>query len=149
MKLEVSRLINAPQQRVFDIFSDLGPLAERIDGIESVQVLTEGPMKVGTRWKETRIMMGKPRTEEMWITAMEAPNFYTAEAESCGSQYVSTLSFQAEGEGTRVSMTFVGKPVTLLAKLMSPLGVLFAGSIRKVMAKDLEELAKVCEAPEA
>lgn len=146
MQLQVTRQINAPVERVFDVFTDLHNAAERIAGIESVEVLTDGPFAVGTRWKETRKMMGKLATETMWITAVQANRSYTAEAESCGTHYTSTYTFEPIDGGTRVTMTFTGRPMTLLAKLVSPLGCLMTGTIRKMLIKDMDDLAVVCEA---
>lgn len=145
MRIEVSRQINAPIERVFEVYTDLPNAADRISGIESIEVLTDEPFAVGTRWKETRIMMGKAATEKMWITAVEPNKSYTAEAESCGTHYASTYTFEAIDGGTRVTMSFAGRPVKLWAWLMMPLGVLMVGSLKKMMAKDLDDLAAVCE----
>ena len=145
MQIQITRQINAPIDRVYDVFTDLPRAADRISGIESVKVLTDGPFEVGTRWQETRKMMGKLATETMWITAAEPNTSYTAEAESCGTHYTSTFTFEAVDGGTRVTMSFSGKPVTLIAKLLSPLGVLMTGTIKKMVAQDLADLAGVCE----
>ena len=145
MKVEVSKQINAPIERVFDVFTDLPNAADRISGIESVEVLTDQPFGVGTRWKETRIMMGKAATETMWITAVEPNRSYIAEAESCGTHYTSTFTFEPADSGTRVTMSFGGRPVKLWAWLMVPMGLLMTGPIRKMVAQDLDDLAAVCE----
>ena len=145
MKLQVTKQINASIERVYDVFTDLPSAAERVSGIEAVEVLTDQPFGVGTRWKETRIMMGKSATETMWITEVDPPNGYTAEAESCGTHYTSTFTFEPGDGGTLVTMTFEGRPVTLGAKVLSLLGVLMKGTIRKMLAKDLDDLAVVCE----
>lgn len=145
MKAEVTRQIAAPIESVFDVFTDLPRAADRISGIESVEMLTDGPFAVGTRWKETRKMMGKLATETMWITAVELNRSYTAEAESCGTHYTTMFTFEPADGGTRVTMSFAGQPMTLLAKLMSPLGRLMSGAIKKMLAKDLDDLAAACE----
>ena len=146
MQIEVSRQINAPLDQVFEAFTDLANAPERISGIVSVELLTDGPMREGTRWKETRKMMGKEATETMWITRFDPPNCYVAEAESCGTHYVSTLSFEEADGGTLVTMTFEGKPVTFVAKLFSLLmGWMMKGAVRKMVGQDLEDLGGVCE----
>ena len=146
MKLEVTQQINAPVERVYEVFTDLPSAADRITGIESVELLTDQPFGVGTRWKETRKIMGKEATETMWITAVEVNRSYTAEAESCGTHYTSVFTFEPSDGGTRVTMRFSGRPVTLVARLLTPLGLLMTGTIRKMMAGDLADLAAVCEA---
>jgi len=146
MQIEVSRQINAPLEQVFEVFTDLPNAPDRITGIVSVEMLTDGPMAEGTRWKETRKMMGKEATETMWITTFDPPNRYVAEAESCGTHYISILSFEPNDGGTSVTMSFEGKPLTLVAKLFSlPMGFLMKGMLRKMVAKDLEDQKAYCE----
>lgn len=145
MKVEVTQQISAPIERVYAVFTDLPRAAERISGIESVHMLTDQLFDVGTRWKETRVMMGKSATETIWITAADEPNSYIAEAESCGTHYTSTFLFKPVDGGTQVSMAFEGRPVTFLSGLLSPLGILMKGTIRKILAKDFADLAAACE----
>ena len=140
--LVVSETIAAPPERVFALATDLHGAADRLSGIESIEVLTDGGFGVGTRWRETRKMMGKSATEEMWITACDPPRSYTAEAESCGCHYTSTLTFEPSGDETVVTFTFEGRPMTLLARLMAPLGTLMAGGLKKMIAEDLADLGR-------
>ena len=152
--LAVVETINAPIDRVFELATDLPRAAQHIDGIDKIELLTEGPIGMGTRWRETRTMMGREATEEMWITAFDPPSgsteaSYTAEAESCGCHYWSTFSFEAIGDTTQVTMGFRGEGRSLMAKLMSPLSGLMMGSIKKMIAQDLADLKRVAEASEA
>lgn len=145
MNIQLSREMGASAERVYAVFTDLHGAADRVGGIESIQVLTDGPFGVGTRWIETRKMMGKLATETMWITAMDPPKSYTAEAESCGTHYTSTYTLEPTASGTRVTLSFVGRPITLTAKLLMPLGTLLMGrAIKKMVAKDLDDLAAAC-----
>jgi hypothetical protein len=47
--------------------------------------------------------------------------------------------------GVKLSMSFSSTPKTFMAKLMSPIGFLFKGMIRKALKKDLEELKEKLE----
>ncbi len=144
--LTITESVAAPPERVFGLATDLAGCAERVAGIDSVEVLTDGPFAIGTRWRETRTMMGKRATEEMWITALEPGRSYTAEAESCGCHYTSVLTCEPDGEGTRLSLTFEGQPLTLTSKLLSPLGWLMKGQVRSMLAADLADLRRAAEA---
>lgn len=144
--LTITESVAAPPERVFELATDLAGAAERIAGIDSVELLTDGPFGVGTRWRETRIMMGKSATEEMGITAFEPGRSYTAEAESCGCHYTSVLTCEPDGEGTRLTLTFDGQPLTLTSKLMAPIGWLMKGQVRKMLAADLANLRRAAEA---
>ena len=43
----VTERIHAPIERVFAVFSDLHGASENIDGIEQLEVLTDGPIGAG------------------------------------------------------------------------------------------------------
>jgi len=45
-----------------------------------------------------------------------------------------------------VDMTFEGRPISLGARLVSVIGVLFAGAAKKALHQDLVNLKRVCEA---
>jgi len=150
-KISLSKSLNAPVERVFQAFTDFERAADRIDAIQGLEVLTEGPVGVGTRFRETRIVFKKEATEEMLITGFDAPNSYTVGCESCGAVFETVYRFAPEGPGgaaTRVEVDFVAKPVTLLAKLMSPLSLLMIKSCGKAMEQDMEDLRRVVEEPE-
>ncbi len=111
--------INASPQRTFEVFTDVSRTGEIVNGIEKMEVLTDGPVGVGTRFRETRVMFGKQATEEMEITAFEPGELYVHEAKSHGCHYISTYRFEPAGDGTKVTLTFEGRSLTFLAKLMS------------------------------
>lgn len=68
MKIQASCEIAAPRAEVFEAFADLTNLANTVKAITQVELLTEGPIGVGTRFKETRVMFGKEASEIMEIT---------------------------------------------------------------------------------
>lgn len=144
--LNLSTTVQAPPEHVFDIFTDLENAVDRVEGIIRMELLGDGPVGKGTRWRETRIMFKKETTEEMWISAYDPPRSYTVQADSCGSDFFTTFTFTREGDGTKVDMEVRTKSRTIFAKLMSPLGALFAGAMKKLMKKDLDDLKQVAEA---
>lgn len=144
----VSREIAAPPEEVFRVFSDLHGCADRISGITRAEVLTDGPIGAGTRWRETREMFGREHSEEMEITRFDPPHGYLVEAESCGCHYYTEFKFTPTGTGTRAEMSFRGEPVTLMAKLMMPIGQLFSGSLVRMIEQDLDDLKCAIESSE-
>lgn len=142
----VETTIRAAPERVFAIATDLPNIAETVSGIESVEVLTEGPVGVGTRWRETRKMYGKTATEEMRVTGFEPPRSFVAEAESHGAHYTTEFRFEPEGLGTRLTLVFGARPLTLAAKVFSVVGVLMAGTVRKALEQDMEDVKRAAEA---
>jgi uncharacterized protein YndB with AHSA1/START domain len=149
MTIESSVMIAAPVERVFAACSDFEHAAERVTQIESVEMLTPGPVGVGTRFKETRIMFGKRATEEMEIAEFDPPTRYLMIAESHGARYETTFRFTPEQGGTRVTFEFTATPLTFFAKLMSPLGRLMAGTLKKCVTQDLEDVRQHLESDSA
>jgi hypothetical protein len=138
----LSKHVQAPVERVFDVFTDLHHAAKRVNGIEAIDLLTEGPIGAGTRWRETRIMFGKAASEEMWISAFDPPRGYSVECDSCGAHVVSHFRFTSEEDGARVEQEFIWSATSLVAKLMSPLARLMVKPMMQAMDQDLEDLKR-------
>ncbi|MCB9846824.1 MAG: SRPBCC family protein [Phycisphaeraceae bacterium] len=139
---EIRETFDFPPDRVFAEFTDLHRLTDRIESITGMEVLTDGPFGVGTRWRETRVMFGREHTEEMWVAEFTPGRGYAVLAESCGCQYRTEFTFAPSGAATEVSMRFSAKPLTFMAKVMSPLGFLFSGMMKKAMRKDFDDLRR-------
>lgn len=146
MKVEGTEVIDMAPPRVFEVFSDIEKAAERIDGIAKVEILSTVRHGMGLRWRETRVMFGKEATEEMEFIGFDEPAEYVVEAESHGTHYLSTYSFEELGPGqTKVTWTFEGTPKSFFAKLMSPLAWAFKGTVAKMLRKDVLELKRFIE----
>lgn len=144
-QLTIEKFIEAPPEAVFDTALNLHAAAENIRGIEKLEVLTEGPIGLGTRFRETRIMFKKEATEVMEITVFERPERYVFEAESHGCKYVTSYDLVPEGSGTKLVLSFSAQPQTFLAKV---LGILFSFLLKaclKAIDKDLNDLKAVVE----
>jgi len=144
-QVAVTRHFNAPPDKVWNVLSDLERAAERIEAIKHVEILTDGPVGQGTRFKETRVMFGKEATEEMEITEWNPPTHLAMECETCGMHARSVISCRPDGEGTRVEMSMQTTPLTFVAKLMSPLGKMMEKSCRKAFEKDLDDVQRIVE----
>ncbi|TWU20055.1 SRPBCC family protein [Bythopirellula polymerisocia] len=147
-KFSISTHIAAPPEVVFPLLCDLEHTAENISGIDRLEVLTDGPIGVGTRFCETRTMFGKQATEEMEFTAFDEPHGYTVECNSCGAHYVATYELIPDIWGTTVKLDFDCQAMTLLAKAISPLSLFMMGPMKKCIAADLEDIKRVAEAQE-
>ncbi len=140
MELKFNKAIDRPVDQVFTTFTDLENAADRVRGIQKLELVTDGPVGNGTVFRETRVMMKRECTEEMTITEFEPNKSYTVSAHTCGNEYTTKFEFEPTGSGTRVDVTFTSTPQTVLAKLMSPIGWLMSGTMRKLFDKDLEDL---------
>lgn len=145
----VSETVHAPIESVFAVVSDIPNAAGTISGINSIEMLTEGPVGVGTRWREERTFLGKAATETMWITEWHPPTRYAVEARSHGTHYLTTMQLEEIGQHeTRVSLSMLAEPETMVSRVFM---VLFAGMKKQVIrcfAEDLRDIKRACEAAE-
>lgn len=146
MKMTLTTWIDAPVEQVFTQGIDVANHTRRIPGITKIEMLTPGPVAVGTRFKETRRMFGKDATEVFTVTALEPNHSYTLFTNSCGVAYEATHTFTAENGGTRLTLTMTGRSTTFLAWMMAPLGWMMQGMMKKLIQKDIEDLKAYCEA---
>ena len=144
-KISISEHVTAPPEVVFEVASDFAHAASNIQGIDHLELLTDGPVGVGTRFRETRTMMGKSSTEEMEITVFDPPSSYVVETESCGCHYRCEYRFVGDIAGTNVRLDIDTQPQTVLARLMSPLSGLMLGPMKKLIATDLADLKQAAE----
>ena len=143
--ITVSCHIDAPVERVFELASDLPNAAERIDDITKIEMMTEGPVGVGTRFRETRIMFKKECTEEMEINEFVPNERYATVAGSHGCTYRAEFVFTPEGGGTLVAMNFESTAHTFMAKIMSVMFKFMTGTMVKCVQRDLECIKKHAE----
>lgn len=142
---QVDIFIKASPDVCFAVFSDLDNLEERITALTKLEVLTVGPMALGTKWRETRKMFGQESSEVMTISEFDSPNYYAAAAASHGAEYYSRYEFIPEADGTRVIMTFRSKAVSLMAKFMTLFSGALMKSLTKAISADMTELKQTIE----
>jgi uncharacterized protein YndB with AHSA1/START domain len=143
--LAVEKHINAPVERVFERAMDLESWPEHIEGILAIDKKTDGPVGNGTEFSETRVMFGKEHSETMTFADVVTNKGYTLVSNSCGSYVECVHTLTPTDGGTTLRLEFISKPVTLTAKLMSPLGILMKGTMKKMINKDFDDLARACE----
>jgi Polyketide cyclase / dehydrase and lipid transport len=145
--VEVQVTINGPKAAIWAAMTDIENAAEIIRGIEKVEVL-EKPANglVGLRWRETRILFGKPASAEKWITEAAENEFYKTRAESDGFVFLSTTSISESGGRMTLTSTHDSQPQSIVAKFMSiPMMLLFKGVAKKALLQDLNDIKAAVE----
>ena len=147
MNVEASVCINGTREQIWQVISDIENSADRITGIEKIEVLEKPPSGlVGLKWRETRTMFGQEATEVMWITAAQENAFYETRAESHGAIYQSRLQIDEQDGKNCLIMGFEGEPQGFVAKVMSVITApLFKGSTQKALQADLEDIKAAIE----
>jgi len=145
MQFTLSEHIDAAPAQVFERATDLRKAANVIGGITKVEVLTDGPIRQGTRFRETRIMFKREATEEMEIARFEPPHDYSLLCESHGCRYVTDFHITPDGGGSKIEMVFNAEPLTTMAKVMGFVMKPLLKSCMKETAKDLQDLKRAVE----
>lgn len=134
---------------VWEVLTDIGSAADVLRGVDKVELLTDGPYAVGTRWRETRTMMGKSETQEMQVTEAEPPSRTVITAEAGGVHYTTVFTVTPSGDGSLIRMEFAGEQESpgLVSRVMwTVMGPLGARITKRVMADDLRDIAAAAEA---
>ena len=148
LSISVTRHVNAPADTVWQVLTDLDNAADTLSGVIRIERLAGEGYAVGTKWRETRKMMGKEATEDMWVTEVEAPTRTVVKANSHGMNYTSGFTLKPDATGTILEMYFSGESesTSRISKIFTAVfGRLGARVTRKFMAKDLEDIAAKAE----
>ena len=143
--VKVSNHIAAPVDQVFQHFTDIehGPL--HVSGIRKIEVLTPEAFHLGTRWIETREVLGRLDSAEMEVTSFERNRTYTITHHKAGVRIDTTFWFEPTADGTTVSVEFELEPGGLPPGLLAPLGWAIAGKVERVLTHDLVDLKRSIE----
>src|SRR5262245_17884286 len=147
MIVEAQVTVNGSKAAVWAAITNIENGYEIISGIENIEVL-EKPAHglVGLKWRETRMLFGKPATAEKWITDAAENEFYKTRAEDDGFVFLSTMSISESSGGITLTSSHVSKPQGIVARLMSiPMGLLFKGVAKKALLQDLNDIRSAVE----
>jgi hypothetical protein len=148
MLVEVAVTITGSKPAVWEAITDIENSAEFIRGIDKVEIV-EKPATglVGLRWRETRMLFGKPATAEKWITEAVDYEFFKTRAENDGFVFVSTTRISETSDGNIKLMSIHDSQAqSLVAKIMSiPMGLFFKGVARRALLQDLVDIKAFVE----
>jgi uncharacterized protein YndB with AHSA1/START domain len=146
MIVEAQVTINGPKAAVWAAITNIEHAAEIIRGIEKIDIV-EKPANglVGLKWRETRMLFGKPATVEKWITDAVENESYKTRAEDSGFLFLTTNRITESGGGVRLTSSHETKPQGIVARLKSLPMPLFKGMIRKAILQDLNDIKAAVE----
>ena len=147
MFVEAQVTIKRSKAAIWAAITNIENASETISGIKKIEVL-EKPANglVGLRWRETRILFGKPATAEKWITDAAENEFYKTRAEDNGFVFLSTIRISESSGSITLTSSHDSKPQGIVARLMSiPMGLLFKGVAKKALLQDLNDIKSTVE----
>jgi carbon monoxide dehydrogenase subunit G len=138
---QFSEHIARSPREVFEVISNPTEATKFLDNIKESKKLTEGPIAVGTMFRETRVVSGKEASADLLVNTFE-PNTHvgiSTEAEGIKVDYHYRLS--PEGDGTR--LTWVCElEASGLRKMMLPM---VAAIMKKEDGEHLQRLKTYLE----
>jgi len=138
---DLSEWISRSPKEVFDFITSSDNAPKVVQSVKSMVKLTEGPVRVGTRYRETRLMNGKEQHAELEVVAYEPNQKYAVKNVTEGIETVYQYTFHPEADGTRVDLVCEVKAGGL-KKLMLPLVV---SILKKEDGDHLQRLEKALE----
>lgn len=147
IRFEVKRTIQVSQEIAFKSLLDLDAARHWMQGLVRMERLDDGPMRVGSRWKETRKMFGKEATEHFEVVEIEEPEKIVLRVDGTKGttgkgEYIFTYRITSSGEYSEITLHGEINGLTGLTKLF---GKMMAGSFKKACEKDLDALKNYLE----
>ncbi len=147
IQFKVKQTFQLPRDKVFVALLDLDAAKHWMEGLVRMERLDNGPMKAGSKWKETRKMYGKEATEYFEVLELERPNkivlYVDGTKGSTGKgQYMYTYILRSTADGTEVSLHGEISGLTGLTKIF---GKMMKNIFAKACAKELETLKHYLE----
>jgi hypothetical protein len=138
MRFEHSIDIDAPQQRVWDVLSDLESWPQRIETVDVVELLTPAPVGQGSR-----VRLKQPKLPEgIWeVTVWDPPSYFEFRQKSGGVTTVAGQSVEALGEGrSRLTLT-----LDMRGLLVPVFARIFRGLTNRYMTLEAQGMKRAAE----
>lgn len=136
--------IDCPISEVFDFISDLRNGPKMNEDILSVEKLTEGPIGVGSKFKETKVIRGRNTEAMIEVVLFEANKAFSAQSEVNGLKVTYHYQLSEGNNGTIVKFQCELKTSGLIMTLTKPL---IAKILKKEDGDHLTYVRRALESP--
>jgi uncharacterized protein YndB with AHSA1/START domain len=102
---EISEIIDRPIEAVFDFATDYRQTAKWLPGVVKTELVSTGPLGVGSVLREVREVNGRQQAMELVITEHEPPRLHAARASTLGVDVSMRYRFESLGQQTRIVAT--------------------------------------------
>ena len=113
-------IINRPVEDVFDFVADERNEPRYNRAMNRSELITEGPIGVGSRFHAVMSMRGRPADVTVEFTAYERPRFLASASHLSNMEIQGSLTFDPVPEGTRMRWSWELQPSGIL-KVLTPL----------------------------
>jgi hypothetical protein len=138
VRFEKSIEINAPQQRVWDVLSAIETWPQRIETVDSVELLTPAPLAKGSR-----LRLKQPKLPEgTWdVTVWDVPSYFEWTQKTGGTKSVAGHRVEALGaDRSRLTLT-----LDMRGLLIPIIGLFYKGLTNRYMTLEAEGMKRAAE----
>ncbi len=140
IQFQVSAYIKRPADQVFAFLTDAKNLRNWQSNLVENEILTEGPLRAGTRFREVR-RMGPRQSEIQGEITVFDPNKQFSTKTVTEPHVTVSYSLQEENGGTRIDYKFV----MLTRGFMRLIEPFIGGSIKKETNLDFQTIKRILE----
>ena len=138
MRFETSIDIDAPQQRVWDVLTDLEAWPRRIETVDTVELLTPAPLARGSR---VRLKQPKLPEGDWDVTVWDAPSYFEWTQKTSGITSVAGHRVEALGDSrSRLTLT-----LDMRGLLIRVVGRFYKDMTNRYMALEAEGMKRAAE----
>lgn len=141
MAITVSRPVAAAPHLLFAVIADIRSRSRVITAVSRVEMLSEGPVQLGTRFREWRIVGGREHGSVFSVTAVEAPRTLTLKGERDGMEFIVAYRIEGLDVGSRLTLTFRRDRAPLAIRLRDLARALTRRGIRQDLERELADIA--------
>lgn len=141
--IQDSVIITKPVEEVFSFAANMDNSTQIMENVVSIEKLTEGPVQVGSKFKETREIRGRKASSIIEFTEFVPNERYVVKSEANGLKVIYYYDFKPTVEGgTKVNFQGDIHTSGIIMKLTKPI-------IRKILKKEdgdhLKQLKRLIE----
>lgn len=141
MAITISRPVAAAPHLLFAVVADIRGRARVIGAVSRVEMLSEGPVQLGTRFRERRSLGGRETESVFSVAAVEAPRVLRLKGERADTEFVIEYRIEALDVGCRLLLSFHGARGPLGTWLKDLAHGVTARRIRRDLERELADLA--------
>lgn len=143
MQIELAKIVATQPAAAFAVLADIVDWPQIISSIRSVELLTPGPIRAGTRLREDRIVFGHDTTQDMEVETIAPPRRLRLLVEHPDLNYeLDHLIDAIYGGGCRLMLICRSRPKTAPGRILQPVMTPFMEiTLRDELERDLSDLA--------
>ena len=143
MQIELTKILAADPSAAFAVVADVGRWPQIVRSMRSVEVLTPGPLRAGSRLGVDRVLFGRDGAHDLEVATIEPPHRLCFLVSHPDLHYeLDHLIDAVHGGGSRLALIFRTRPATAAGRAAQPMIAPLMGiKLRDELEQDLSDFA--------